>query len=460
MIAPSSDVELAGCIVGCISPLALDGGTSFGLYIDEARFEGGFWQWVQDLRRYRDDAERTRLRREGWWVELPTLETGAGQMFGPRPRGQVTVSGAENERITWHCPDRAHVGITRRLNQATGEVGWYVKVQAKAKELYADGIALWVTHWLGVWSQLCGFECWQSAPWRASQVHLNCDFTGLDFSTRDLKNFMGAKSKSFMGVMPDDELQRVDAEEWTSGFYLGRKTSDIEVCFYRKSLQLIEEKRVLPEASMYAPTWSQFGWDGKAPVWRVEFRLRKHALLWDGSEEIDLRSPATLLDRENLKKIWARLCLSRRLVVPQRSRRRRSKVDPRWIEVSAASNCAAPDIKQNRKPVRELTLKERIAKKSGALAKNLLELAGLMGLEIPEGTDELAMVGALARNVGNLFDAAPQAMASFHDSIVPTPLRSSVKAAYSRGKHNRQLATSYEAELAEKLEGKKTSDDG
>lgn len=90
--------------------------------------------------------------------------------------------------------------------------------------------------------------------------------------------------------------------------------------------------------------WLASGWDGVAPVTRVEFQHRGAFL-----DEIGLRCPTVLPSR--LDEVWQRDTRWLRQAVPNDSdRRTRWPTDPRWKVVSSArfATCAASPIQRSR----------------------------------------------------------------------------------------------------------------
>lgn len=101
----------------------------------------------------------------------------------------------------------------------------------------------------------------------------------------------------------------------------------------REGKRAIEHQRWLPN-----------GWDGSAPVTRVEFQHRGAYL-----DEIGLRNPALLPSR--LDEVWQRDTRWLRQAVPSGSvRRTRWLTDPRWKVVCSArfATCAASPIQRSR----------------------------------------------------------------------------------------------------------------
>ncbi len=97
---------------------------------------------------------------------------------------------------------------------------------------------------------------------------------------------------------------------------------------YAKDIELRqagrEEKRAIEHR-----IWSEHGWDGVAPVTRVEFQCRGEFL-----DEIRLRDPRALGD--NVDAAFQHCVRWLRLIEPgSSSRRTRSRLDPRWVVVTS-----------------------------------------------------------------------------------------------------------------------------
>ena len=421
-----------------VAVLQTDGGTAFCWHGTEEKWRGELHRIVNLLQVERSVAEEARERRDGLRVELPLpripRESGQLTTVGaerrdvidarlhgwPRlehPLGDVQVLGRRREVIRMHFPDRAHVTMSERPDPDTGEVRWMVRVEAKARELYADGLRSWLDRWLGLWSWLLTGQ-WPDvrrladAGWSTSQWHVNCDFVGFDLGDDDVRRFLGYRKATRYGA---EETRRdlrsrghtiaegAQSCPWVQTLVLGRKTSDAQLVLYRKGDQLREAKRLDPSASMYAPVWQAHGWDAgrDGDPLRVELRLRKKGLtyVWPGrKDEVrwDFRDPSRLLDSDAVGQLWRYHTERRRLVLADTTRLKRSSTDPRWEVVQDAAGTVLPDMRQIPRKVRELTRRERIGRdKREALlaAVKLAARSGLAATDLEELGDVLVQLG-------------------------------------------------------------------
>lgn len=313
----------------------------------------------------------------------------------------VTVRRSQHSATCWYfwASDRCHATLYERVT-GDGEVVWELRAEAKARELYADGLESWMTRWLGLWSWLLT-GIW-SLPdtarldgWTTTQLHLNSDFVGLDLCETDQLAFLGPRTTTRRGrPLTDGEAEAMADESasnsspWTETLDFGQRSSDVCLCIYRKGVQLRKAKRVEPTESMYAPLWLSNGWDPPVdgdPL-RVEWRLRKKGLRfqdrWRSKTVYDFRDPALLLDRDALDALWSYLCCVRRLVVlGTHTRRKNSETDPRWKVVKAASPIAdPPDIRQVPHEVRAKTREERMASSLWGAMRVAMKYAAQHGL--------------------------------------------------------------------------------
>lgn len=414
-----------------IAGLRTDGGTSFCRDGGEHEWMPAWQQLVTMIRRDRTIAEEQHDRREGLRVALPVPRVnGQGELdfhevesvkdfAGPRPLAEVTVDGPRRERLTFHIPDRAYIRLDERVDDESGEVQWRMRVEAKARELYADGLERWMSRWLGLatWWLTSRWPCIDELAglgWRTTQWHLNADFVGFDIDDNDARRFVGVRKFSKYGpgaVLAEEKLRgAVDARTfesatscaWVQTIVLGRKSSDSQLVVYRKGDQLREAKRVDPRASMYAPLWRANGWrpDDDGDPTRVELRLRKKGLRYQerigGASRWDFRDPAALLSKAAVRELWWHHMHKRRLVAPEdATRKERARLDPRWNVVQCLG---LPNIgvKQIPREVRELTRDERIARDVYGALQAAVRYAARSGVATPsyaEAGDALVAIG-------------------------------------------------------------------
>lgn len=414
-----------------VAGLRTDGGTAFCRDGGEHEWQPTWKRIVDLLRRDRGIAEEAAERREGLRIALPVPRvTGQGELdfheveavkdfAGPRPIAEVRIDGPRRERLTFHVPDRCYVRLDERTDDVSGEVVWRVRVECKARELYADGLERWMSRWLGLWTWMLTGS-WPSLDdlaalgWRTTQWHVNADFVGFDISDEDARNFVGVRKFSKYGrgaVVAEEQLRgAVDSRifesarscAWVQTIVLGRKSSDSQLVVYRKGDQIRETKRCEPRKFFYAPLWLANGWDPDrdGDPTRVELRLRKKGLRYldrvGGAPRFDFRDPSLLLRQASVRELWRHHMWKRRLVQPEDSTRiRRSEIDPRW-DVVLQLGTPSVGMKQIPREVRELTRDERIARDVYDALQAAVRYAARSGVATPtyaEAGDALVAIG-------------------------------------------------------------------
>lgn len=312
-----------------------------------------------------DDPEREKVDRRlhGWTSDVA------------EPIGEGKCRGAKREQVEIHFFDRMWMSLRKKPadpHDPNAPVIWECRVQHKARETYADGVNLWQVRWLGLMSWLL-LGRWlppsklHAAGWNVSRLDVNSDFEHLRLAATDAGRFMTTATPRAIGKMLDMHMSRRDPY-WGETLELGRETSDVCCKAYQKSTQLRDAKHVEPQDSMYAPLWKAHGWDGRADITRIEWRLTKKGLIYTdpstGDIVLDLRDPAALLKTENLRKLWEYLCTRRRLTLPTATRKTRCAVDPAWVEVIrlGAERPRPAPMRQVPRWVRALRQDERLAK--------------------------------------------------------------------------------------------------
>lgn len=376
--------------------LRTDGGTSFVIRSKSAT-------WHSDFRHTFDWAfERWHMREKGKpevMLPLPRLgrapclafeganENKAAERLDPRFLGwghevappKVTVTVRGRDTIEFFCADRAHVTFSRKTDDK-GESEWECRIQVKAREVYADGLGLWMRRWLGLWGWIlkgkwCRTDELHDQGWNCSYWHLNSDFADLHVEALDLWFFQGWRGGSQNAkdrrLDQDSKLKKAHPY-FTESLYLGQGNSDATILIYRKSEQLRSAKEVEPAHSLYAPLWRENDWDGEENITRVELRLRKKGLQYvdPRTRELvyDFRDPAMLLNEEAVRNVWQFVTTKRRLTCPrspsERKRITRAYTDPAWLEVISLGlePNFVPDLRQLPRRVREMTRQERLAK--------------------------------------------------------------------------------------------------
>ncbi len=446
--------RLGGVMPKAIARLRTDGGTTFVIRTDASAWHPEFrktFEWLTNM-----TAEERRERKTNPIVGLPLPSipgrapglafVGASDEQGPDPRMlgwgdeardnpyaprvpvEAWVTGGDNPCLHFHAADRAFVTMHRRTD-AEGVVLWECRVQCKARELYADGLNLWMVRWLGLFGWLlagkfCSPTEAHALGWKTTQWHLNSDFTGLHMLTDDVWKVCGWRSGQAYGDASkvQDRVERAHIEEFrkanpyfASTLYLGRTTSDTCVVVYKKSEQLRHHKRVEPTASMYAPEWKSNAWDGVADVTRVELRFRKKALEYvdprTGKVVYDFRDPAMLLNPEATRHLWQYVTGKRRLTCPKhppsrdepsakKTRLTRAPIDPAWLHVVRPGYPAlVRDLRQKPRQVREMTRRERLAKSQYRAMLDAVHFAAQHGAALKDWHDVGATLMAMGKKM-------------------------------------------------------------
>lgn len=350
-----------------VTDIRIDGGTAFGLLTDASAWRPEFRALVDRLLRMQHDRARSEVALDP--DELPNVTTplprlpegrkpqrglagvlmsdegdavdfiarGFSERFG-LPVCDINIGGRS---ITFFYHDRAFVRLMRRVD-TDGRVRWYLRVEAKAPELYQRGFYEWARTWLGYfswltgagWAEICDFR---RIGWATAQAHANADYVGIHFVYEDALDVTAARKRTVFGrqLMDDDDdagdgeaerdfdelLEEIelddddeldgdeDDDEVLAGdhdrrhplshrplrqrfeepppgfmqtFQVGRKSSDVLLVGYRKGDEQREVARIDPAASRYAALWRAHGWDPDldGDPFRIEVRLRKKGLIY------------------------------------------------------------------------------------------------------------------------------------------------------------------------------------
>ncbi len=490
--------RLGGVMPTAIARLRTDGGTTFVLRTEASGWHPEFrktFEWLTNM-----TAEERRARKTNPIVGLPlpsipgrapglafagATEDDLGpdpRMLGwadearsnftsPRVPVEAWVTGGDNPCLHFHAADRAFITMYQRTDEE-GVVRWECRVQAKARELYADGLNLWMVRWLGLLGWLlAGKYCLPTEAhalgWNTTQWHLNSDFTGLHLVTEDAWKMCGWLSGRAYGDGAKVAERRENANlsafkkanpYFASTIYFGRTTSDTCVVVYKKSEQLRDEKRVDPGSSMYAPEWRANKWDGVADVTRVELRLRKKALVYVDPRThdvvYDFRDPAMLLKPEATRHLWQYVTGKRRLTSPKNetSRLTRAPIDPAWLHVVRLGfDAPTKDIRQIPRHVREMTRRERLAKSQYRAMLDAVHFAAQHGAALKDWHDVGATLMAMGKRM--LEHGAPDEL----DALPRVPKVSEVgdyavqTCVFFRGEADAHFED-FEAEVGEELE--------
>ncbi len=440
--------RVGGALPRCFAAMRTDGGTTFVLRTEQKTWGAGF---LATFRYLQDQAREDRPAGAGdpiVRIPLPRVPHGAGlpieghagledvdpRMVGWGPEAssnpwepgilaEARVGGLKGDAVTFTVHDRATVHIFRRRD-SEGQVYWECRITARARELYADGINLWMVRWLGLFSWVLQGR-WvtpteaHAVGWTLTQWHVNSDFASLELNAQDCSRFCGYRKGTRHNKLETAEAFDQD-NYFTQTLYFGRKNSDTFLRIYRKGDQLREAMRVDPSCSMYAPMWRAHGWQGEE-LTRVEFVLRKKGLQYvrPGTDELvyDFRDPALLLNPEAVKRIWSYVMTRRRLVCPQgpESRRTRSPMDPAWLSVVRCGlrHPPGPEIRQVPHKVRAMTQRERMAKTQKQALHAAIAWAAQHGAQLKTAREAGLVLEAMGRRwaeggMPEEFDALPR----------------------------------------------------
>jgi hypothetical protein len=296
---------------------------------------------------------------------------------------------------------RAEGGGVSLIFEEEAQVNLYrghVNLIAKSEALWTSSVEDWLRTWLGRTSEwLCGSPCRSLADavalgWTVAHVECAADFTGLVFRDGDQALFTGRGEKRDMrsgGFRLDGTIETFDVGQ--------RGRGRLAVSTHDKDQALRVKRGVTAAGSFYAPTWREHGWDGVAPIRRVEVRASGGALhlhTADG-EVIDLREIASLLDPANLHALWRHATTKIHLVqrpttVTPTFRARRAPIDPRWVAVQRAASYEGGRIfRVSRAPARRLAMMDLRDRTRRALERAIAPLASRLGLA-PSAVERLA----------------------------------------------------------------------
>jgi hypothetical protein len=129
---------------------------------------------------------------------------------------------------------------------------------------------------------------------QVSEVHQCVDIAGWVLKAADAERFV---SRGALDRLPQDELERFNPEVQQRGrrmkaFYFS-KTAPHSCAIYDKTAEVKVHHK-----EWFYEVWRKNGWDGEAPITRVEFRYDRECL-----REMGIDDPYELLDQ--LDRLWA-----------------------------------------------------------------------------------------------------------------------------------------------------------
>jgi len=154
---------------------------------------------------------------------------------------------------------------------------------------------------------------------RLARVDLAADVVGLPVAR------IGRRAWLSRGACKVSQYGGETVEGWTVG-----KRGDLYLRVYDKTLEL-DEPRNVDKREEEHERLRALGWDGEAPVTRVEYELTSDVL-----SELNVRHPDQFLER--IDAVWKYATRARRLVsLRTASRPSRCRTDPRWRVVQLAT---------------------------------------------------------------------------------------------------------------------------
>lgn len=253
---------------------------------------------------------------------------GAPVMVRRTRAGNGVIVGGESYRITGQGSALVLAGQGVQVKATSGRVVVVLGAGYLARHALAEAVA----HAGDVARALCADGA-NVGPGEVWDLDLCVDIAGAIFTASDTDRMVGQLRGA--GRWRQD-IARGAAGSVVTGLVSGNSAA-LSVTIYDKVRQLRGKGSDMAEVER--ATWTAYGWDGAATVWRIEFKLRGAVLTQYG-----LREPAALAGR--VDGVWKALTFNTlRLVVRgERTRRDRCPLDPRWQAVQGAKFTAAADV--------------------------------------------------------------------------------------------------------------------
>lgn len=355
--------------VRCVSPPHPDGGTSFKIAAPRAG-------WNPKL-----EALAVHLDRGAKLPKTVDLIDADGVCLTARVR-----RGGKGNALSLIFEGEAQLILFPRTGVAV--------LEAKAASLWVRGVERWMESWFDrATFFLTGARCTSPASahglgWATYRLELAADFVGLVLSKDDSELFTNAKGGARL-VSSKGSKRRGIAETMNVG---ERGKNSLAVSTHDKT-QAIRSKRGKrktgePGDSVYQATWRANDWDGEANIRRVEARAHGRALhlrATDGTPDLDLRDPVSLLDDAELGAFWLHATTTRTRLVIERPGvpLRKCPTDPRWRAVQAAGGQLSVTRYKQVPPDERMRLHraDRLHRTQEEVARALGRLAGLYSVE-------------------------------------------------------------------------------
>ncbi len=224
---------------------------------------------------------------------------------------------------------------------------------------------------------------------QAAQVDMCVDVVGFSIPPDWRKVFL-SRARSKHGIGPTQK----DRE-----FYRGSKLETLVFSGHGQPVsckmydKIAEINQRSPDKKFFYPRWKENGWDGVAPVWRVEFSEGRECL-----HEQDLEDIYDAL--RNLKRMWA-YCTQEwlRMVIPARTpNRARWPTSPAWTRLQRAFDLSGDTMVDALGPlVRDSKREVNIDRGVAAMAGYATTLAAWMKVE--DEIDPKALLALVADRV-------------------------------------------------------------
>jgi len=311
----------------CIAALKIDGGTTLTWRPprgEHATFSAAFNRLRRELLLLGPDGREREHRATGCGL---TRDLPIPAEWGSAPNAEVRVDGARQDTLVFYVEDTAHVTVRPGS----------IRLDLKAKRLWADGYAAHAHRWIQLCSAWVGLNAGladsYAAGWRVIHLELCSDFEGIaKWRREDTRHFVGTKKERFVAAMGRAASDTIE---------LGNRSSPVSWCLYDKTEQIAKVKG--GDDSTYADTWRAGRWKG-GRVRRVELRVNRRGLRFTAQDgaKVNLTDPAALAERARLAQLWAHHTHRVRLVLPTATRLHRAELDPRWVVIQGASSLTVP----------------------------------------------------------------------------------------------------------------------
>lgn len=260
--------------------------------------------------------------------------------------------------------------------------------------------------------------------WRLSRLDVACDVAGLTVDRfASLENVVMRAAVGTVRYDDSDEDEALDPVNpaVVSRFRrvetvtFGAADSRVQLCAYNKAL----------EACASGKAWQldaarERGWDGEAPLTRIEFRLRQRGL--DEFPELSLRKLSTLATvAEWMPRVWSYLTrFAVRYVTPSLvdSNRSRWSTADWWEDVQAMGSLVAERVRCVTESVRE----ERVRRACRDVVRGTVALVAERGTQTRNALSRLRAVISGESSEPPVLVVVAEALSTFADFVAPYAL--------------------------------------